>query len=175
VRQNNLAARRRQLWGASAALLLCTGLAAALLAGPVRLRGINPAMPGSHAVHMASADAGGGSHAASRPQTIVRPIACEPLPDVPGKKLTTVLVDFPPHAYSPAHRHPGSVQAFVLKGTLRSQLEGGAAVTYRAGETWFEPPRILHRFAENPTAEPAQLLALFVTDEDCGPLVVPER
>jgi quercetin dioxygenase-like cupin family protein len=124
---------------------------------------------------MASADAGGGSQAATRPQTIVRPIACDRLPDVPGKTVTTVLVDFPPHAFSPAHRHPGSVQAFVLKGTLRSQLEGGAAVTYRAGDTWFEPPRILHRFAENPTAEPAQLLAVFITGEDCGPLVVPER
>lgn len=89
-------------------------------------------------------------------------------------RVTTVLVDFPPHAYTPAHRHPGSVQAYVLHGMLRSQLAGGAAITYRAGETWFEPAGVVHRFAENPAAEPAQLLALFVTDEDCGPLVVME-
>lgn len=164
---------RRQTFGACAGLLLVSGCLAALLAPALRTDRV-PGEPQHHVAHMKGADAGGRSSAAARPQTIVRPIACEPLPDVPGKKVTTVIVDFPPHAYTPAHRHPGSVQAYVLHGTLRSQLAGGAAITYRAGETWFEPAGIVHRFAENPTAEPAQLLALFVTDEDCGPLVVME-
>jgi quercetin dioxygenase-like cupin family protein len=164
---------RRQGLRACAGLLLVSGCLAALLASPLRTN-IVPGGPKHHAAHMAGADAGAGSSAAARPQAIVRPIACEPLPDVPGKKVTTVLVDFPPHAYTPAHRHPGSVQAYVLHGMLRSQLAGGAAITYRAGETWFEPAGVVHRFAENPAAEPAQLLALFVTDEDCGPLVVME-
>ena len=164
---------RRQVFGACAGLLIVSGCLAALLASPLGMQ-LAPDEPQHHATHMAGTDADGGSPAAARPQTIVRLIACEPLPDVPGKKVTTVIVDFPPHAYTPAHRHPGSVQAYVLHGTLRSQLAGGAAITYRAGETWFEPAGVVHRFAENPTAEPAQLLALFVTDEDCGPLVVME-
>jgi quercetin dioxygenase-like cupin family protein len=164
---------RRRAFGACAGLLIVSSCLAVLLASPLRTQ-LAPREPQHHAAHMAGADAGGGSPAAARPQSIVRPIACEPLPDVPGKKVTTVIVDFPPHAYTPAHRHPGSVQAYVLHGTLRSQLAGGAAMTYRAGETWFEPAGVVHRFAENPTAEPAQLLALFVTDENCGPLVVME-
>ena len=88
--------------------------------------------------------------------------------------MTTVIVDFPPNAYTPRHRHPGSVTAFVLKGALRSQLAGTLAATYAAWQSWFEPAGTVHLFAENAsTTEPAELLATFITDTDCGPLVVP--
>ncbi|WP_407944783.1 cupin domain-containing protein [Paraburkholderia acidicola] len=113
--------------------------------------------------------------AASRPVTQVKVLSCEPLPDVPGKSVTTAVVDFPPLALSGPHRHPGSVTAFVLEGTVRSQMEGTPAIDYRSGATWFEPPRALHLLAENPDpVRPAKLLAVFVTDRDCGPLVIPE-
>jgi quercetin dioxygenase-like cupin family protein len=118
----------------------------------------------------ASVEAGAG-----RPATRIEPLSCEKLAHVPGKAVTTVLVHFPPLAYSAAHRHPGSVTAFVVKGTVRSQMAGSPAVDYPVGGTWFEAPGALHVFAENPSAlEPAELLAVFVTDDDCGPLVIPE-
>lgn len=111
----------------------------------------------------------------TRPQTNIRPVSCEPLPGIPGKSLTVAVIDFPPDAYTPSHRHPGSVSAFVLKGTLRSQMEGSAAANYTAGQTWFEPPGALHLFAENVSkSEPAELLATFITDSNCGPLVIPD-
>ena len=111
----------------------------------------------------------------ARPETSIRPLSCEPLPGIPGKSLTVAVIDFPPDAYTPSHRHPGAVSAFVLKGTLRSQMEGSAAETYKAGQTWFEPPGALHLFAENVSkSEPAELLATFITDSHCGPLVIPE-
>jgi quercetin dioxygenase-like cupin family protein len=109
-----------------------------------------------------------------RPATASRVISCEPLPNVPGKSVTTLLVDFPPLAYSPAHRHPGSVTAVILEGTIRSQLAGTPPGDYRLGETFFEPPGTLHVFAENPDpVHPARLVAMFVADENCGPLVLP--
>jgi quercetin dioxygenase-like cupin family protein len=112
---------------------------------------------------------------AARPPTQVRRLSCEPLADVPGKSVTTALVMFPPRAYTPAHRHPGSVTAYVVSGSIRSQMESTSAHTYRPGSTWFEPPGALHVFAENPSAsETAELLAVFITDRDCGPLVIPE-
>ena len=120
---------------------------------------------------MSATDAAG----APRPATQVRQLACEPLPDIPGKAVTTALVVFPPRAYTPAHRHPGSVSAYVVSGSIRSQMDGTPPQTYRAGATWFEPAGALHVFAENPSAsETAELLAVFVTDRDCGPLVIPE-
>jgi quercetin dioxygenase-like cupin family protein len=124
-------------------------------------------MPG----HLAAPRAGGPA----RPATVVRPLSCAPLADVPGKRLSTVLVTFPPGAFTGPHRHPGSVGAFVVSGAIRSQMAGGAAQVYTAGQTWFEPPRALHLFAENASATaPATLLATFVTDEDCRQLVIPE-
>ncbi|MDQ0569700.1 quercetin dioxygenase-like cupin family protein [Variovorax paradoxus] len=121
-----------------------------------------------------SAPAPAGSGADARPATSVKVLSCEALPNVPGKSVTTVLVDFPPLAYSPAHRHPGSVTAIILEGTIRSQLGGGPVGTYKSGETFFEPPRTLHLFAENPDpVRHAKLVAVFVADENCGPLVLP--
>ncbi|OUM02155.1 cupin domain-containing protein [Variovorax sp. JS1663] len=121
----------------------------------------------------ASAPAPAGS--AARPATLVKPLSCEPLPNVPGKSQTTVLVEFPPLAYSPAHRHPGSVTAVIIEGTVRSQLQGTPAQDYQAGQSFFEPPGTLHVFAENPDpSRSAKLLAFFVTDENCGPLTIYE-
>jgi quercetin dioxygenase-like cupin family protein len=112
---------------------------------------------------------------AGRPATTVTPISCQKLPNAPGKSLTLALVDFQPDGYTPRHRHPGSVAAFVIKGTLRSQLEGQPAETYTAGQSWFEPPGTIHLFAENASkTEPAEILATFVADDDCGPLTIPD-
>ena len=110
-----------------------------------------------------------------RPETVVKPISCTQLPHVEGKSVTTALVEFPPNAVTAAHRHPGSVTAYVIKGAVRSQMEGGAAVVYRAGEGWFEAPGELHLLAENASpVELAEILAVFVADNDCGSLVIPE-
>ncbi|MBN3757089.1 cupin domain-containing protein [Paraburkholderia sp. Tr-20389] len=112
--------------------------------------------------------------AAQRPTSTSHTLSCEPLANVPGKSVTTVVVDFPPHAFTGAHRHPGSVTAYVISGTLRSRLNSGPAIDYRSGQTWFEPPGTLHDFVENTDpAQPAKLLAVFVTDSNCGPLVLP--
>lgn len=134
------------------------------------------AQPVSHQGMMMSDMTGAETGAqAQRPATIVTPVSCEKLPNVPGKSITTVTVTFPPGAYAPRHRHPGSVTAFVLKGTLRSQLAGTPAGTYTVGQSWFEPPGTIHLFAENASAtEPAELLAIFVADNDCGPLSIPD-
>lgn len=131
--------------------------------------------PSAHAAatHVHSAP---GTAAPARPGTTVRVVSCEKLPNVPGKSVTTALVDFPPRALSPPHRHPGSVTAFVIKGTIRSQLAGEDVRVFGPGGTWFEPPGTLHMLTENPSVtDPAQLLAIFVADDDCGPLVVYER
>lgn len=87
-----------------------------------------------------------------------------------------MLVEFPPGAYSAAHRHPGSVTAVVLSGTVRSQMAGGPPQDFAKGQAWFEPALALHVFAENPSPiEPASLLATFVTDVGCTTLVIPEH
>ncbi|VVE89372.1 cupin domain-containing protein [Pandoraea bronchicola] len=132
----------------------------------------SPAKPRPTA--MATA-ASGGDGAVPRPGTTVKPLSCEPLANAPGKSVTTAIVEFPPLAFSPPHRHPGAVTAVVLEGTIRSQLNADAPITYHAHQTWFEPPGTLHTMAENPDpVHPARLLAFFVTEENCGPLTIYE-
>ncbi|MDX8530416.1 cupin domain-containing protein [Mesorhizobium sp. VK25A] len=158
----------------SLALLGAAAIAAGLLGmAVVQHNGAITASGGMDAhIHMIGADAEEG--ATARPATTVKPLTCEKLPNVPGHSITTALVEFPPNAYTPRHRHPGSVTAFVIKGALRSQMEGSPAVTYTQGQTWFEAPGAIHAFAENASAtEPAELLAIFVAEDDCGPLTIP--
>ena len=140
-------------------------------AGP----GFIGAVPDNMHMHMQMANTDADGAAGARPKTVVTPISCEKLPNVRGKSITTAIVAFPPNGFTPRHRHPGSVSAFVLKGTLRSQIEGSPAAVYTEGQTWFEPPGAVHLFAENAsTTEPAELLATFIADDDCGPLTIPD-
>lgn len=68
-----------------------------------------------------------------------------------------------------------SARTAWFKASIHSQMAGTPARTYPAGTTWFEPSSALHMFAENPSpTEMAELLAVFVSDEDRGPLVIPE-
>ena len=65
-------------------------------------------------------------------------------------------------------------QKAMGQGAVRSQMDGGPAVIYTMGQTWFEAPGAIHAFAENASAtEPAELLAIFVAEDDCGPLTIP--
>jgi quercetin dioxygenase-like cupin family protein len=49
------------------------------------------------------------------------------LPNVPGKSIKGVLVEYGPGGYSPGHTHPksGFIYATVLEGTIRSQVNDG--------------------------------------------------
>jgi quercetin dioxygenase-like cupin family protein len=97
----------------------------------------------------------------------VKPVIAEALPNVPGKKLTAVLVTYPPGGASASHRHAGSVFAYVVSGKIRSEVSTtGPARVYSAGEGFFESPGSVHRVSENASkTEPASLLAVFVADE----------
>jgi quercetin dioxygenase-like cupin family protein len=154
--------------GLAVAGIAVLGLAA--IAAGLGVHGAAHAPALSHgAVQMSAA----GDNAAVRPRAQQHPIACEKLPNVPGKSITTLLVEFPPNAFTPRHRHPGSVTAYVLKGTLRSQLNDGPIDTFGPGGTWFEPPGTIHSMVENPSpTEPAEIMAIFVADSDCGALTI---
>jgi quercetin dioxygenase-like cupin family protein len=89
------------------------------------------------------------------------------LPNVPGKSMRGVLVEYPPGGSSVAHTHPKSafIYATVLEGAIRSKVNDGPEITYRAGENWSEKPGDHHLVSANAsTTEPARLLAVFVLD-----------
>jgi quercetin dioxygenase-like cupin family protein len=91
------------------------------------------------------------------------------LPNVPGKSLKGVLVEYAPGGTSPAHTHPKSafIYATVLEGEIRSQVNNGPVTTYKAGESFSENPGDHHAVSENASkTKPAKLLAVFVVDTD---------
>jgi quercetin dioxygenase-like cupin family protein len=93
----------------------------------------------------------------------------QPLPNVPGKSMKAVLVEYAPGGSSPAHTHPQSafIYATVLEGAILSQVNGGPVKTYRAGESFSEFPGDHHGVSANASkTEPARLLAVFVVDTD---------
>src|SRR5215212_3201513 len=51
----------------------------------------------------------------------VTPVRSEKLPNVPGKSLTAVVVNYAPGGKSASHHHAGSVFAYVLSGSIRSE------------------------------------------------------
>ena len=91
------------------------------------------------------------------------------LPNVPGKSLKGVLVEYAPGGTSPAHTHPKSafIYATVLEGEIRRQVNDGPVTTYKAGESFSENPGDHHAVSENASkTKPARLLAVFVVDTD---------
>jgi quercetin dioxygenase-like cupin family protein len=97
----------------------------------------------------------------------VTPAFRQEIPNVAGKSLVASVVEYAPGAKSPPHRHASSafIAAYVLSGSVRSQVNDEPVKVYKAGESWFEAPGAHHRVSENASeTEPARLLAIFVVD-----------
>ena len=89
------------------------------------------------------------------------------LPNLPGKSIKGVLVEYGPGGYSPAHMHAKSafIYATVLEGAIRSQVNDGPVTIYEAGQSFSELPGDRHGVSANASeTQPAKLLAVFVVD-----------
>jgi len=98
------------------------------------------------------------------------------IPNIPGKSLIAVEVDYAPGAASPSHTHAKSafIFAYVLSGEIQSKVNDGETRIYKAGESWSEMPGARHQISRNPSVtRPAKLLAVFVVDTGDKPLTTP--
>ena len=98
----------------------------------------------------------------------VKMVFSEKLPNVPGKTLTVVSVDYRPGGFSRPHRHPASgyVFAYVVSGAIRSEVEGERVGVYRVGQSWTEPPSAHHLVSANASkTKPARLIAYIIADD----------
>jgi quercetin dioxygenase-like cupin family protein len=100
------------------------------------------------------------------PSETLTPLLQQALPDVADKTFTSAIVEFPPGARATPHRHGSAlVYAYVLEGTVRSQLDDKPVTTYRQGENWIEQPGAHHVLTENTSpTDPAKLLVVFVAN-----------
>ena len=99
------------------------------------------------------------------------------LPNVPGKSIKGILVEYGPGVATGAHIHPKSAftYATVLEGAVRTSVNDGPAVVYKAGQNFAEMPGDRHSVDENASkTEPAKMLAVMVVDTDTKePLLTP--
>ena len=98
------------------------------------------------------------------------------IPNIPGKSLIAVVVDYAPGGASPSHTHAKSafIYGYVISGEIESQVNDGPKRVYHAGESFYELPGSSHPVSRNASAtEPAKLLAVFVVDTDDKVLTTP--
>jgi quercetin dioxygenase-like cupin family protein len=104
---------------------------------------------------------------ASPPSTeTLTPLQRQVLPNVRGKTFTSAIVSFPPGVHAAPHRHGSAfVYAYVLAGTVRSQVDDKPVSTFGPGDSWVEQPGAHHVLTENTNStQEAKLLVVFVAD-----------
>ena len=100
------------------------------------------------------------------------------LPNVDGKSMVAVVVSYPPGGKSAVHHHAPTafIYAYVLSGSIRSQVDDDRAEVYKAGESFYEVPGSHHRVSENASNKlPASMLAVFVVDSKDSELTTPDK
>lgn len=133
--------------------------------------------PGNSQADRPAATTAGAAHHAPVGETTTTTVADVPIPNLPGKRLVSRVIEYPPGAGLPSHRHAPSafIYAHVLSGEIRSKVDDQPVRVYRPGETWFEKPGVHHQVSTNASnTEPARLLAVLIVDVGDEQLTIPD-
>ena len=84
-----------------------------------------------------------------------------PLADQPGTDVVVITVDYPPGGTTPPHETPGHTYAYVLEGSVVSQLDDQPLQTFSAGQMWSELPHEHHMVSRNASSTAAAKLLVF--------------
>src|ERR1700740_1951781 len=95
------------------------------------------------------------------------------LANIPGKEGAMMIVDYPPGAVDPIHRHNAHAFVYVLEGSIVMQVKGGKEVTLTPGQTYYEGPDDIHVVGGNASqTKPAKFVVVLVKNKN-APAVVP--
>lgn len=94
-------------------------------------------------------------------------------PERADKEIIVKRIELKPGASAPAHVHPGMVTGYIETGTLEFQLKGEPLKTFKAGDTFFEPPGSHHLVARNPSATAKTVIIAYVENPKGAPLSTP--
>ncbi|TFI46850.1 cupin domain-containing protein [Diaphorobacter sp. DS2] len=109
---------------------------------------------------------------------VVTPHFEQAIPNIPGKSLIAVLVDYAPGGASAPHVHAKSafIFGYVVSGAIETQVNDEPKRIVHAGESFYEPPGSRHPVSRNASATvPAKLLAVFVVDTKDRDLTTPDK
>lgn len=116
-----------------------------------------------------------GAHDATAPHATVTELMSKALKDYPGKEITTIVVDYPPGAADPVHRHDAHAIVYVLEGSIVMGVRGQREQTLKPGDTFYEGPDDVHTVGHNASqTQPAKFLVFILKDEK-NPIVMPSK
>jgi quercetin dioxygenase-like cupin family protein len=88
------------------------------------------------------------------------------LPPGNFRNVQAAVIELGPAAVAPRHRHDVAVLAYVLEGIVENQFDGGAILTHKQGDSWWEAPGTVHDVARNASkTERARLLVVYIGEE----------
>src|SRR5918997_183087 len=113
--------------------------------------------------------------ALASPEAVVTPLAAKDLPELQGREGVMILVEYPPGASDPIHRHDAHAFVYVLEGSIVMQLRGAAEVALSPGQTYYEGPNDVHVVGRNASdTRPARFVVFFVKNRG-APILQPVR
>jgi quercetin dioxygenase-like cupin family protein len=96
-------------------------------------------------------------------------VLSQPIAELDGNHLKATVEDvtFAPGQGVTPHQHGCPVIAYVVKGSIRSQIAGQELKTYKAGEAFYEDANTEHVVTTNASkTQPAEFVAFFLCDHD---------
>ncbi len=113
--------------------------------------------------------------ALASPEAVVTPLFAKDLPELRGKEGAMILVEYPPGASDPIHRHDAHAFVYVLEGSIVMQLRDAAEVTLSPGQTYYEGPDDVHIVGRNASStRPAKFVVFFVKNQG-APILEPVK
>ena len=110
---------------------------------------------------------------AAAQQATVKSLMTKDLPELPGKEVLMITVEYAPGGTDPIHRHNARAFIYVLEGSIVMQVKGGKEATLTPGDTFYEGPEDVHVVGRNAsTTKPAKFVVFFIKDKD-APVLVP--
>lgn len=117
----------------------------------------------------------GMHHACAAVDAVVTPLLEKPFNNMPGKEGLMLMVEYPPGAVDPVHRHDAHGFIYVLEGSIVMGVKGGKEQTLMPGETFYEGPGDIHTVGRNASAtKPAKFL-VFLVKEKKKPVLIPVK
>jgi quercetin dioxygenase-like cupin family protein len=106
---------------------------------------------------------------------IVTQLLTKPVPEIAGKEMEMITVEYPPGSIDPVHRHDAHAMVYVLEGSIIMQVKGGKEVTLRPGQTFYEGPHDVHTVGRNASqTEPAKFIVVLLKKQNAPILTVVE-
>jgi quercetin dioxygenase-like cupin family protein len=82
-----------------------------------------------------------------------------------GKEAVIVVAEIAPGATTGKHLHAGQEFAYILEGSLHLTVDGKAAVTFKPGEAFQQPPQQVHEGQNASATAPVKILAFYIAEK----------